>query len=76
MVASDTGPVREVIQHGANGLLFPFHDGYALVETVCAALDDPVRGSAMRKAARETVVGRYDLRQCLAAQARLIERLL
>lgn len=76
MVASDTGPVREVIEHGHNGLLFPFHDGAALVETVCAALDDPARGAAMRQAARETVTGRYDLRQCLAAQARLIERVL
>ena len=76
IVASDTGPVREVISHGDNGLLFPFFDGAALVETVCSALDDPARGIRLRQAARETVVERYDLRQCLVAQARLIERVL
>ncbi len=76
MVASDTGPVREVIAHGENGLLFPFHDGDALVQTLCAALDDPERGAKLRAAARQTVVERYELRLCLAAQARLIERVL
>ncbi len=76
MVASDTGPVREAIAQGENGLLFAFHDHAALVETVCAALDDPARGARLRQAARETVVSRYDLRQCLVDQARLIERVL
>lgn len=76
MVASDTAPVREVIAHGENGLLFPFHDPAALVETVCTALDDPTRGERLRAAARETVVARYDLRACLAAQVRLFERVL
>lgn len=76
MVASDTAPVQEVITHGENGLLFPFHDGAALVETVCAALEDPVRGERLRAAARATVVERYELKACLAAQVRLIERVL
>lgn len=76
MVASDTAPVREVIAHGENGLLFPFHDQKALVETVCSALDDPERGERLRANARETVVSRYDLRNCLADQVRMIERVL
>ena len=76
LVASDTAPVREVITDGENGLLFPFHDPAALVETVCAALDDPMHGARLRTAARETVVSRYELRDCLAAQVRLIERVL
>lgn len=76
MIGSDTAPVREVIAHGENGLLFPFHDPAALVETVCAALDDPSRGAQLRAAARETVVTRYELRTCLAEQVRLIERVL
>ncbi|MBU6268889.1 MAG: glycosyltransferase [Sphingomonadales bacterium] len=76
MVASDTAPVREVIQHGANGLLFPFHDGDALVRTVSEALDDAERGARLRQAARATVVERYDLRDCLRQQLQLVERLL
>ncbi len=76
MVASDTGPVREVISHGENGLLFPFFDRAALVETVCTALDDRALDTRLRANARETVLTRYDLRACLAAQAKLIERML
>lgn len=76
IAASDTGPVREVISHGENGLLFPFFDSVALVETVCTALDNRAQSDTLRRAARETVVSRYDLRQCLVAQACLIERVL
>jgi len=76
IAASDTGPVREVISHGENGLLFPFFDSAALVETLCTALDNRTQSDRLRRAARETVVSRYDLRQCLVAQARLIERVL
>lgn len=76
MIGSDTAPVREVIRHGENGLLFPFHDTAALVETVCAALDDPEQGQRLRAAARQTVVEHYDLRQCLTRQIKMIERVL
>ncbi|MBC2667987.1 glycosyltransferase [Novosphingobium piscinae] len=76
VIASDTAPVREVIDHGRNGLLFPFHDHGALVETVSGALDDPEQGAALRAAARATVVERYDLRLCLAHQVQLIQRVL
>ena len=76
MIGSDTAPVREVIRHGENGLLFPFHDTAALVETVCAALDDPEQGQRLRAAARQTVVDSYDLRQCLTRQIQMIERVL
>jgi glycosyltransferase involved in cell wall biosynthesis len=76
MVASDTGPVQEVISHGENGLLFPFFDGQAMVETICAALDNGGIGQSLRQAARETVVARYDLRQCLAAQVQMMARVL
>lgn len=38
VVASDTGPVKEVISHGHNGLLVPFFDTDVLSETVSLAL--------------------------------------
>ena len=76
MVGSDTAPVREVITHGENGLLFPFHDVDALIDTVCTALDDQERGARLRAAARQTIVERYDLRHCLTRQVQMIERVL
>ena len=76
VIASDTAPVREVARHGENALLFPFFDAEAMVATISAALDDPVRGAALRVAARETVVAQYDLRDCLRRQLELTARLM
>jgi glycosyltransferase involved in cell wall biosynthesis len=76
VVASATAPVEEVISDGHNGRLFPFHDGAALVRTVCEALDDPEGGARMRTAARATVVERYGIQDCLAAQVALVRRLI
>lgn len=76
MVGSDTAPVREVITHGKNGLLFPFHDAKALIDAVCTALDETERSNQMRTAARQTIVEMYDLRQCLTRQVQMLERVL
>jgi glycosyltransferase involved in cell wall biosynthesis len=68
VVGSNTAPVTEVIVDGANGRLVGFFDRDALVATVSAALRDPPAGRALREAARETIVQRYDLkRHCLPA---------
>ncbi|MDE2405587.1 MAG: glycosyltransferase [Sphingomonadales bacterium] len=76
LVASDTAPVREVVEDGVNGRLFPFHDGEAMVGTIVAALEDRAAGDRLRAAARATVAERYALRDCLPRQLRLVERLL
>lgn len=76
VVASATPPVEEVIQDGVNGRLFPFHDGEALVRTVCEALDDPPAAARMRRAARTTVTERYDAADCLRAQIDMVQRLI
>ena len=74
VVASRTGPVEEVIEHGRNGLLVDFFDGKGLANHVCAVLAHPHEYASLGSAARETVIGRYDLRKvCLPAQAGLIE---
>lgn len=76
VVASGTAPVREVIRDGENGVLFDFFDVAGLGERVVAALAEPERFRALRRAARETITGRYDLRRCcLPEQLRLLERL-
>jgi glycosyltransferase involved in cell wall biosynthesis len=57
VVASDTAPVREVIEDGENGLLVGFFDEKALVERVVNALNNPQGMQRMRTAARESVQG-------------------
>lgn len=75
VVASDTPPVREVIEDGVNGLLTPFHDADALAERVASVLAEPQRYERIRTAARQTIVDRYDLAgHCLPRQVELVDR--
>ncbi|HST95397.1 MAG TPA: glycosyltransferase [Microvirga sp.] len=60
IVASDTAPVREVIQDGVTGRLFPFFDRQALVERVREALVDGDRSAAMADEARRFALAHYD----------------
>lgn len=76
VVGSDTEPVREVIEHGRNGLLVDFFDRERLAATVSEVLQDPARYAALREAARRSVVERYDLSSvCLPRQVALVESL-
>lgn len=66
MVASDTAPIREVIEHGKTGLLVDFHDHDALAEQVISVLSAPEDYAHLGPAARRSVVERYDfLTVCL-----------
>lgn len=68
VVASHTPPVEEVISHGRNGLLVDFHDVDGIADAVTGALATPERFGPLRRAPRETVRTRYDLRWvCLSA---------
>jgi glycosyltransferase involved in cell wall biosynthesis len=62
VIGSDTAPVREVIEHGRNGLLVDFFNPKHLAQTVCDVLAEPQRYAHLRLAARQTVVERYDFR--------------
>lgn len=64
IVASDTAPVREVIEDGKNGLLVDFFDVKALADKVASALADPKPHADRRRDARKLVVERYDLAKC------------
>lgn len=76
VVASDTAPVREVVRNGKNGLLVEYGDADALAKTIIDALGKGKKLDSMRKAARKTVVERYDLKTvCLPLQKEIIERL-
>jgi glycosyltransferase involved in cell wall biosynthesis len=74
VVGSDTAPVREMIQDGKNGRLVDFFDVRGLAESVVEGLAHPEKFRKMRKAARNTVVKRYDLKTiCLPKQIALVE---
>ena len=75
MVASSTEPVKEVIEHGRNGLLVDFFDHQALAETMADALAHQGDLQPLRQAARQTVATRYDLhRVCLPDMLKFVEQ--
>lgn len=61
LVASDTAPVREVIEDEENGLLVNFFDYAQLASKVAAVLADPGKYRQIRHNARKTIVTQYDL---------------
>ncbi|SOC12464.1 glycosyltransferase [Rhodobacter maris] len=71
VVGSDTAPLREVIEDGVTGRLVDFFDIKGWSEALTDALAHPEKYDAMRRAARASVVAKYDLETiCLP---RLIE---
>lgn len=69
IVASDTAPVVEAIQHGETGLLVDFFDTDALVQQVSMLLGNPELRNALGKRARVFAQEHYDLKsKCLPAQ--------
>ena len=73
VVASDTPPVKEVIEHGKNGLLFNFFDVQGLAQQVVQVLANRKDYAHLGITARKTVVQRYDLAtRCLPALLRMV----
>ncbi len=75
LVSSDTMPIREVVENGKNGLLVDFFSAGEVAEKVFQILDHPDRMQAMRDAARQTIVDRYDLKKLLPLHMGLIRDL-
>lgn len=59
VVASDLASFRQVLRHGAAGLLVPVGDPFALADGIAELLDDPMRRAALTERARITVAD-YD----------------
>lgn len=76
IVASDTSPVKEVVQDGYNGILTDFFDKTELVEKINFVLDNPNDVATLRKNARETVVKSYDLKKLLPKHIELIKNII
>lgn len=61
VVGSITAPVLDAVEHGSNGILVDFFDGDALAAQVCEVQAHPERFDTMRRAARQSIIDRYDL---------------
>jgi glycosyltransferase involved in cell wall biosynthesis len=76
IIGSNTPPVKEVITHQTNGLLFDFFSPQELAEVTIRALERPDLYKEMREEARRTIIAKYDLESlCLPSHIDLIERL-
>lgn len=65
VLASNTGPVREVVSHEHNGLLADFFDVESFATQANNVLDNPVDFTDQRAAAVETIRNRYSIDACL-----------
>ncbi len=75
VVGSSTAPVQEVIKDGENGVLVDFFSPQEIAEKAVDVLNNPEKYDSMRKAARQTILDRYDLKKLLPKQISLIEQL-
>ena len=72
IVASDTKPVREVIDEG-NGVLTPFFDAPRLADAIVDVLARPHAYDERAARARETAAVRFDRRICVPRMMRLLQ---
>ncbi len=69
IVASDTRPLHEAVQHNETGRMISFFDVTGLTNEVCALLDDPVERARLGANARAFAQATYDLKRvCLPRQ--------
>lgn len=77
IIGSDTPPLRDAVEPGMNGVLHPFFDIKALSRAMTDAIREPERFAAMRTAARETALARFDRSTVgLPAWLRIIDEVL
>ena len=76
ILASNTAPLHEAIEHGKTGHLVDFFDTDGLVRAAHTLLEDAPLRDRMGQAARQFVQERYDLRRvCLPQQMQWVNRL-
>ncbi len=61
VVASDIPGNRRLVTAGAHGLLTPPHDSRRLAMSLLSLLNNPVLGADLARAARQRVMGEYDV---------------
>lgn len=73
VLASDTAPVREMIEHEKNGLLVDFFDVDGFVRQANRVLDDPATFRPLGEAGVELIRERYSLDTCFPRWVRMIQ---
>ncbi|MDZ7962132.1 MAG: glycosyltransferase family 4 protein [Aulosira sp. DedQUE10] len=73
VLASDTGPVTEIIRDGKNGLLVDFFSPQKIADRINEVLDHPTRMEQIRVNARKTVLERYALADLLPKHLQMIK---
>lgn len=76
VLGSDTAPVREFIDDGANGRLTPFHDPVRLASMLEELLDDPEQRRSLGREARRRAVATLDVEGHVRHMRRLLDRLM
>ncbi|MBQ7479710.1 MAG: glycosyltransferase [Selenomonadaceae bacterium] len=72
LVASSTPPVEEAVEDGKDGLLAHFLHPEHIALRINEALDNPGLRERLGRAARQTILERYDTRDCLRRQVNMI----
>ena len=72
LVASKTPPVEEAVEDGKDALLVNFLSPEHIAMRIEEALDDPELRRRLGKAARQTILDRYDARECVRRQVNMI----
>lgn len=75
IVASDTEPVREVIDNGRNGVLTDFFDKKTLATNVCDLLNSPERRAELGARARQFVIDNYEVRALVPQLVKTLEEI-
>ena len=73
ILASDTAPVREMIQHGHNGLLTDFFDVERMAQAASEVLDHPEDYKNLGRRGAEMIRNKYSLEVCLPQMRHLYE---
>lgn len=73
VLASGTAPVREIIQHGRNGLLAEFFDVEGFASQALGVLEDPAAFRHLGASGAELVRSSYSLDVCLPQMLTLYE---
>jgi glycosyltransferase involved in cell wall biosynthesis len=74
ILASDTAPVREVIQHGQNGLLTDFFDVERMAQAASEVLDHPQDYKQLGRRGVDLIHNHYSLEVCLPQMRQLYEQ--
>lgn len=72
IVASDTAPVKELIQDSFNGILTDFYNIDLLARKINSVLEEPEKFSNLRISARKTIEDKYELKNLLKQQIGLL----